>query len=154
MPAPVISHLICSTALIALIFVLPYFYAIIVDNIRMDMDRRELKEITDYVSNTIANLYFLVNSSEVVNVSLQKELVYLPSNVEDFVYILKIVESNEYALKVTAYLRDRPYVAADAWLTPELKIDTARSSIVSCGLTVLVGCFRNSTGVYAWIGYG
>jgi hypothetical protein len=150
----VISHLICSIALIALIFVLPYFYAIIVDNIRMDMVRRELKEITDYVSNTIANLYFLVNSSEVVNVSLQKELMYLPSNVEDFVYILEIVESNEYSLRVTAYLRDRPYVAADSWLTSGLKIDTARSSIVSSGLTFLVGCFRNSTGVYAWIGYG
>jgi hypothetical protein len=154
LPAPAISHLICSTALIILIFVMPFFYVVAVDNIRVDMIRRELREIADYVSNTIANLYFLVNSTEVLNVSLQKELVYLPSNVENFVYVLKIVENNGNALKVTAYLRDRPSIAADAWLAPGLKVDNARSSIVSCGWTVVVGCFRNNRGVYVWIGYG
>ena len=154
MPAPAISHLICSTALIILIFVMPFFYVVAVDNIRVDMIRRELREIADYVSNTIANLYFLVNSTEVLDVSLQKELVYLPSNVENFVYVLRIVESNGSALKVTAYLRDRPSVAADAWLAPGLKVDNKRSSIVSCGWTVVVGCFRNNRGVYVWIGYG
>jgi len=154
LPAPAISHLICSTALIILIFVMPFFYAIAVDNIRVNMIRRELREIADYVSNTIANLYFLVNSTEVLNVSLQKELIYLPSNIENFVYVLKIVESNGNALKVTAYLRDKSSIAADAWLAPGLKVDNARSFIVSCGWTVVVGCFRNSTGVYVWICYG
>ncbi|MEM3565550.1 MAG: hypothetical protein QXK18_01575 [Candidatus Bathyarchaeia archaeon] len=125
-----------------------------VDNIRFDMIHRELKEIADYVSNTIANLYFLVNSTEVVNVALQKELVYLPSSVENFVYVLKIERSSGNALKVTAYLRDRSSISADTWLTPGLKVDAARNFIVSGGWTVVVGCFRDSTGVYVWIGYG
>lgn len=153
MPAPTISHLICTSALVTLIFLMPFFYAIAVDNIRWDMIRRELREITDYVSNTIANLYFLVNSTEILNVTLQKELVYLPSTVENFAFILEIEGSSGNALKVKAYLKDKPSVSADTWLAPGLKVDAARNYIVSCGLTVIVGCFRNSTGVYVWIGY-
>ena len=126
----------------------------VVDNIRWDMIRRELREIADYVSNTIANLYFLVNSTEVVNVALQKELVYMPSTVENFVYVLKIEGSGGNALKVVAYLRDRSSVSSDTWLTPGLKVDATRNFIVSGYWTVVVGCFRNITGVYVWIGYG
>ncbi|MEM2103941.1 MAG: hypothetical protein QW717_03520 [Candidatus Bathyarchaeia archaeon] len=155
MPAPAISHLICTSALVMLIFLLPFFYATVIDNIRNDMICRELREIADYVSNTIANLYFLVNSTETLNVALQKELVYLPSNVENFVYILEIAKNGEHASRVVAYLKDKPSVTADAWLAPGLKIDNARNNpIVSCGLTVTAGCQRNVTGVYVWICYG
>lgn len=153
MPAPAISHLICTSALVMLIFLLPFFYATVVDNIREDMICRELREIADYVSNTIANLYFLVNSTEILDLSLQKDLVYLPSNVENFIYTLKIEGNAGNALKVTARLKDKPSVAADAWLAPGLKIDGAKNYIESCGLNVAVGCRRNSTGIYVSIFY-
>lgn len=153
MPSPTISHLICTTALVILIFILPLFYNIAVEHIRVDMICRELREIADYVSNTIANLYFLVNSTDVFDVSMQKELVYLPSNVENFIYVLRIGEKDGYALNVTAYLKERSSVKAVAWLIPGLKADYDRSFIESCGRTVVVGCYRNSLGVFVWVGY-
>ncbi|MEM2466100.1 MAG: hypothetical protein QXZ47_02250 [Candidatus Bathyarchaeia archaeon] len=138
-----------------LIFLMPFFYALTVDNLRLDIIRRELREITDYVSNTIANLYFLVNSTETLDVAMRKELIYLPSNVESFVYVLKIGERGGNAINVTAYLRDRPSVSACTWLTPGLKVDTGRNrDVVSGGRIVIVGCRRNIAGVYVWIGYG
>jgi hypothetical protein len=154
MPSPTISYLICTTALVILIFVMPFFYSMTVEFIQVDMITRELREIADYVSNTIANLYYLVNSTDVHEVSLQKELVYLPSDIENFLYILKISGKNGYASNVTAYLKTRPSVAAVAWLAPGLKIDGARSFVESCGLPVVAGCFRNRDGVFVWIGYG
>ena len=153
MPSPTISYLICSMALVMLIFVMPFFYAIVANNIRADMIRRELKEITDYVSNTLANLYFLVNSTDSPDVSLEKELMYLPSTVENSVYIVNIDGSGENASKITAYLKDRSSVEVDAWLVPGLKVG-ADYSIKSGGRTVVAGCSRNGTGVYVWIRYG
>ncbi|MBS7621406.1 hypothetical protein KEJ32_04770 [Candidatus Bathyarchaeota archaeon] len=154
MPSPTISHLICTTALVVLIFILPLFYNIAVDHVRVDMICRELREIADYVSNTIANLYFLVNSTYVFDVSLQKELVYLPSNIENFIYVLKIGVKDGYASNVTAYLKERPSVEVVAWLIPGLKVDSGKSFVESCGRTVIVGCYRNNSGVFVWIGYG
>ena len=136
-----------------LIFVMPFFYAIVVDNIRVDMMRMELKEITDYVSNTLANLYFLVNSTDSLDVSLEKELIYLPSTVENSVYIVNIDGSNGTASKITAYLKDRTSVEVDAWLVPGLKVGEDYS-IESGGRTVVAGCSRNGMGVYVWIRYG
>ena len=153
MPAPAISHLICTMGLVMLIFVMPFFYAIVVNNIRVDMVRRELKEIADYVSNTLGNLYFLVNSTGYSDVSLEKELVYLPSTVENSVYTVEIEGSGGNASKVTTYLKDMPSVAADAWLVPGLKV-TVENSIESGGRTVVAGCSQNGTGVYVWIKYG
>lgn len=153
MPAPTISHLICTSALVMLIFVMPFFYAIVVNNIRVDMARRELKEIADYVSNTLANLYFLVNSTDYLDVSLDKELIYLPSTVENSIYIVKIDGSDGNASKITACLKDRSSVVADAWLVPGLNMKV-KNSIESGGGTVVAGCSRNSTGVYVWIAYG
>lgn len=132
-----------------LIFVMPVFYATVTNNISVNMARRELKEIADYVSNTLANLYFLVNSTNCLNVSLTKELMYLPSAVENSGYTIEI-DGN--ASKVTAYLKDRSWIAADAWLVPSLKAG-AESSIGSGARTVVAGCSRNGTGVYAWIRY-
>jgi hypothetical protein len=147
LPSPTIGHLICTSALIMLIFVMPIFYATVANNISVNMARRELKEIADYASNTLANLYFLVNSTNCLNVSLTKELMYLPSAVEDSVYT---VEIDENASKVTAHLKDRSWIAADAWLVPGLKVGE-KISIESGGRTVVAGCSRNETGVYAWL---
>jgi len=152
LPSPTISHLICTMALVMLIFVMPFFYAIVANNIRVDMMRRELKEITDYVSNTLANLYFLVNSTDSLDVSLEKELMYLPSAVENSVYIVKIEGNGGNASKITAYLKDRSSVAVDAWLVPGLKVG-AENSVESDGKVVVAGCSRNGTGVYVWIKY-
>ena len=154
MPAPTISHLICSMALVMLIFVMPFFYAIAINNISVNMVQRELKEVADYVSNTLANLYFLVNSTDSHDVYLEKELLYLPSMVENSVYIVNITKidgSGGNASKITAYLKDRSSVAADAWLAPGLKPSPACHSIESGGRTVVAGCSRNGT---VWIKYG
>ncbi|MGC9346235.1 MAG: hypothetical protein ACP5ER_05550, partial [Candidatus Bathyarchaeales archaeon] len=124
----------------------------VANNIRVDMMRRELKEITDYVSNTLANLYFLVNSTNCLNVNVTKELLYLPSAVENSVYTVEIEGNAGNAPKITAYLKDRPSVAADAWLVPGLKVGT-ENSVESGGRTVVAGCSRNGTGVYVWIKY-
>lgn len=152
MPSPTISYLICSMALVMLIFVMPFFYAIVVDNIRSDMIRLELKEITDYVSNTLANLYFLVNSTDSSDVFLEKELLYLPYTVENSIYIVKIDGSGGNASKITACLKDRSWVEVDAWLVPGLKVGE-ENSVESGGRTVVSGCSRNSMGVYVWIKY-
>ena len=151
MAAPTISHLICTMALVMLIFIMPFFYAIVVDNIRVDMVQKELKEISDYVSNTLANLYFLANSTDVPSVSMQKDLIYLPFTVEDSIYILKIEGTGKNASKITAYLKDKPSVAADAWLPPGLYRDEGRSVIESGARTFAACCIRNVTGVYVWI---
>lgn len=139
-------------ALVMLIFVMPFFYAIVVDNIRSDMIRLELKEITDYVSNTLANLYFLVNSTDSSDVFLEKELLYLPYTVENSIYIVKIDGSGGNASKITACLKDRSWVEVDAWLVPGLKVGE-ENSVESGGRTVVSGCSRNSMGVYVWIKY-
>jgi len=152
LPAPTISHVICTTGLVILIFVMPFFYAIVVNNIDAEMMKRELREITDYVSNTIANLYFLVNSTNYVNVSLEKELVYLPSDVENSLYIVEIVESGGNASKITAYLKNKSSVAVDSWIAPGLKVGA--ENYIESGRTVVVGCSRNGTSFYAWIRYG
>jgi len=135
-----------------LIFVMPFFYSMVVDNIRVDMVRKELKEIADYVSNTLSNLYFLVNSTEYTSVSMEKSLIYLPSAIEDSVFVLKIAGSGINASKVTTYLKNAPSVAADAWLSPGLKFG-AQNTVESGARTVAAGCSRNSTGVYVWFKY-
>ena len=152
MPAPAISHLICTTALIMLIFMIPAFSSMVLNNISSDMEQRELKEVADYVSNTLANLCFLVNSTGSGQVSLEKEMIYLPSAIENSIYVLKIVDSGGNASKVTAYLKGRPSTVADAWLLPGLKVDV-KNSVESGGRTVVIGCARNSSIVSVWITY-
>jgi len=153
LPAPTIGHIICTTGLIALIFVMPFFYFFVVDNIEGDMIVKELREVANYVSDTLANLFFLVNSTNHGDVSLEKELIYLPSAVENSVYILRIVESGGNATKITAYLKNKSSIVADSWLIPGLKVG-ADNYIESGGRKVVAGCNRNGTGVYVWIRYG
>lgn len=151
LPAPTISHVICTTGLVILIFVMPFFYATVVNSIDAEMMKRELREIADYVSNTIANLYFLVNSTNYVDVSLEKELVYLPSAVENSLYIVEIVESGGNASKITSYLKNKSSVAVDSWIAPGLKVGA--ENYVESGRTVVAGCSRNGTSFYVWIRY-
>jgi hypothetical protein len=139
-------------ALIILIFVMPFFYAMVVDNIKADMVRRELKEIADYVSNTLANLYFLVNSTDYFNVRLTKELIYMPSNVENAQFIVKIEGDGGAASNVVAYLKDRPSVSAEAWFAPSLKMGS-KNFVESGRGVVIAGCNRTYEGVYVWIDY-
>jgi hypothetical protein len=132
---------------------MPFFYAIVINNVHANMVQRELKEIADYVANTLANLYFLVNSTEYANVNLTKELIYLPSMVENSVYNVKIDGNGVNASKISAYLKDKPSVAADSWLTPGLYRDKPPYIVEGGGRKVVAGCSRNSTGVYVWISY-
>lgn len=150
MPAPAIGHLICTMVLVALILLMPTFYGIAINNIRLEMLKRELKEVTDYVSNTLENLYFLVNSTSCIDVSLEKELIYMPTLIENSFYVLSISKNGANAQNVTAYLTDNISVSAVAWLSPGLKWK-ASNSIVSSGRKVVAGCSRNVTGIYVWI---
>ncbi len=153
MPAPAISHLICSGALVMLIFLLPVFYSTVANDIKAGMTQKELKEISDYVSSTLANLFFLVNSSNVRDVSMQKSLIFLPSVVEDSIYVLRIEAAGTDVTKVSTFLKGNPLVVGSAWIGPGLKVGS-QNTIESGGRDVLAGCNRNVTGTFAWIRYG
>jgi len=153
MVAPTISHVICTTALIALIFMMQFSYFYVVDNIREEMTKRELKEIADYVSDTLANLYFLANSTN-RDVELQKTLS-LPSDIKGSTYLMEIVFNNETLLAqgVHAYVKDRSWIDATSWLLPGLRVDGQYETVESGGKTVVAGCRHISTSVYVWIAY-
>jgi hypothetical protein len=145
------SHVICSAALIALIFVSQFFYVQVINNLEAEMTRRELQEVADYVSDTLANLYFLVNSTQ-SDVEMKKSL-NLPSEIRDSIYTLEIAfNASGYARNVTAYLKGQPWVSADSWLLPGLKVDQVESEVIESGENVVIaGCSRESTDVYVWI---
>ena len=145
------SHVICSAALIALIFVSQFFYVQVINNLEAEMTRRELKEVADYVSDTLANLYFLVNSTQ-SDVQMKKSLS-LPSEIRDSIYTLEIAfNASGHARNVTAHLKGQPWVSADSWLLPGLKGDQLESEVIESGeKTVIAGCYRESTDVYVWI---
>ena len=151
MPAPTMSNVICSLGIVMLIFTMPFIYAIVVENIGEEMMKIELKEIADYVSNTIENLYFLANTTNVDEVTLEKELLYLPSTIEAASYVVTIADEDGNATQITAYSTKNPSITADSWLVPGLKVGAWKS--VESGRTVVAGCSRNDTGVYAWIRY-
>ena len=138
--------------LVTLIFLMPFFYTNITNNVEAEMMKRELKEIADYVSSTVANLYFLVNSTNYGDASLEKELIYLPSDVEGSVYVVEIVENGGNASRISAYLRNRSSIGADSWIVPGLKVD-GYNSIESDGGPTVAGCNRNGTSFFVWIKY-
>ena len=153
MAAPTLGYLICTVALVSLISAMPFFYSFVTNNIQKDLAERELKEIADYVSNTFSNSYFLINSADYLNGSLTKDLKYLPSTVEDSFYIVKIEGNGSDASKITTYLKDKPSISAEAWLTAGLK--KWSQNFVESGLRkVVAGCSRDATGIYIWIDYG
>lgn len=129
MPSPTISHIIGITALITMIFVTQFFYFYVVDNVRAEMARKELKENVDYVSDTLENLFFLVNSTS-SNVTLEKDLK-LPSDIIDSTYIIEISynESN-FVQEIHAYLKGNPSVDASSWIIPGLKVDQTEYEII------------------------
>jgi hypothetical protein len=153
MTAPAISHLLGTIGFIVLIFFLPLFYFNIVENIQTDVALRELKEVADYSSNTVGNLYFLVNSTNSDYISMEKELIYFPTEVENSIYILEIksnVTTGE-AEYVSAKLKNDDSVEAISWLLPGLKIIESQDLVESTQETIFIGCSRNATGVYLWL---
>ena len=153
MPAPTISYMICTGALIVLIFTVQVFYLYVVDNIWAEMAKRELKEITDYVSDTIANLYFLANSTN-ADVSLEK-ILNLPLDVSGSSYSLAIQrDSQDFAQSVQASFNGKTWLKATSWLPPGLKVNLTKNQIVEgSGKSAVVGCSRSSQSVYVWIAY-
>jgi len=150
LPAPTMSHVICTAAILVLIFVMQFFYLYVVNNVQAEMATRELKEIADYVSDTLANLYFLVNSTS-SDVTLVKNL-NLPSVIADSIYIVKIQSDAEgFAQSVYAYLKGKSVQYATAWLLPGLMMDQAYHEVESSDRTVVAGCGRQGANVYVWI---
>jgi len=153
MPAPTMSHVICTAALIVLIFVMQFSYFYVVDNISAEMTRRELKEIADYVSDTLANLYFLVNSTN-RDIALQKTLD-LPSDIRGSTYLIEIAfnetPQGKFAQHVHACIKDKSRISATSWLLPGLRV--GNQTQVESGKTVVAGCRHISTSVYVWIAY-
>jgi len=149
LPAPTISHVILTGALIILVFTVQLFYFYVVDNLWAEMVRRELKELTDSVSDTLANLYFLVNSTS-LDTTLKKTL-NLPSRVSGSSYRVEIVSSGGSAQSVKAYVEVKTWINATSWLPPGLKVNSqfqANQVIQSLGRTALAGCTRVSKNVY------
>ena len=150
MPAPTMSHVICTAAIIVLIFVMQFFYLYVVNNVQAEMAKRELKEIADYVSDTLANLYFLVNSTS-SDITLEKNLD-LPLVISDSVYIVKIQsDATGYAQSVYTYLKGKSVQYATAWLLPGLMVDQVYHEVESSDREVVAGCGRQDMNVYVWI---
>jgi hypothetical protein len=151
MTAPAMSHLICSIALVALILLLPGFFATKRDNIAEEMAKAELTEISDYASNTLENLYLLANSTN-EDLTLTKDLINMPLTVQDSFYTLRIVSvDNVTAYRVTAFLNDKPWVESSSWIVPGLRITVKNSIDIQTTATVEVGCERRADNFYIWI---
>lgn len=129
-----------------------FSFIYVVDNMKTEMIKRELREITDYVSDTLANLYFLVNSTDYSNVTLEKTL-NLPSHVEDSTFVINITLDEGSAQSIYAYIKDNSRIDASSWILPGLKVEN-QTAIESSGRTVVAGCRRGvDLNVYAWIAY-
>jgi len=149
------SHIICISALITLIFVMPLFYFSVVDNINVEMMERELKEVADYVSNSLGNLYLLANSTD-CDILLKKRLD-LPSSIRDSTYYVRIVydQTDGSAQYVSAYSKDSSGIRADSLILPGPKADNETGCIIESGEKIVIaGCARNSIGTYVWITKG
>ncbi len=158
MPAPTMSHVIMTTGLIIVIFAVQISYFHVIDNVGTDMVRRELKEITDYVADTIANLYFLANST-ITYPSLEKTLE-LPLEIGGSGYALEITyDETNSAQTVKAVLQSKSWLNVNSWLPPGLTVNTGDTppqkteTIESNERTVVAGCQRLSSRIYVWIAY-
>ena len=155
MAAPAMSYLICSMGLVVLILVMPYVYSIERDNVVAQIAEAELAEIADYTSNTLENLYFLADSSNQADANLTKELLYLPSTVQESFYRLTISSAGLDASKVTASLKDKSSFSADSWLIPGLRV-SGNYTVEINNKSIVAGCYRNITDgeFYVSLGYG
>ena len=147
------SYLIGTAAIIVLIFVMQLSYVQIVDNLWVDMVKRQLKEITDQVSDTLANLYFLVNSTT-SEVALEKVLT-LPSTVRGSTYQVEIEKNSTtgFAQRIHAYIKRRSTVDSSSWLPPGLTRDDGAYTIESGGRIVVASCSRLATNVRVRLDY-
>jgi len=158
MPAPTIGHVILTGALIIAIFTVQVFYFHVVNNVWAEMVTKELKEIADYVADTIANLYFLVNATS-TNPTLEKTLK-LPLEIGGSSVTLEIMrDQNNFAQTVKAALVGKTWLYVNAWLPPGLKVNTGNppppktETIQSSGKTTVAGCQRFLSNIYIWIVY-
>lgn len=155
MPAPTMSHLIATSALIILIFAMQVFYFYVVDNVWDEIIRRELKEIADYVSDTITNLYLLVNSTNHPNVTLQKTLD-LPTEIGDYSYKIQILnDTNGFAQSILTFLADKSWLNANSWLPQGLTVkpETVNQQFLINQRTLLANCWQFSGSTYIWLDY-
>ena len=153
MPAPALSHVILTGALIGVIFMVQVFYFYVVDNVWVEMTQKELQELTDYVADTIANLYFLVNATN-TNPMLTKTL-RLPLDVGGSSYTLEVTyDQSNNAQSVKSALEVKSWVNAASWLPRGLKVDTAKTqTIEGSAKTVVAGCQRVASNTRVWIAY-
>jgi len=153
-PAPTISHVILTAALITVVFTVQVFYFYVVDNVWAEMTRRELKELSDYVADTLANLYFLVNATN-TNPTLTKTL-RLPLDISGSSYTLQVTydQSSQDAQAVKSTLKDKSWLSSTAWLPKGLKVDAGKTQIIeSSARTVVGGCQRVASNIRIWIAY-
>jgi hypothetical protein len=154
--SPTMSYLICSMALIVLILVIPSYFEIQRNSIADEMTRRELTEIADYTSNTLANLFFLAESSQSSDISLSKELLYLPLKVGDSFYRLRIDDEGN-SPKVFAYILDQQSISGQSWIAPGLEVDSATLEINSYELDsqiAVASCKGGPGNFYISLEYG
>jgi hypothetical protein len=153
MAAPTLSHLILTGALIVVIFTVQVFYFYVVDNIASEMLRRELRELTDYVADTIANLYLLLNATN-TNPPLEKSL-RLPLDVGGSFYALEITrDAGNNAQTVKGVIQGKSWLNVTSWLPRGLKVDVSRTQTIGYSVkTAVAGCLRSASNVYVWIAY-
>ncbi len=151
MAAPTMGHLIGMIALVALIFILPLFYFSIVDDVTIEMKERELKEVADYVSNSLWNLHILANSTN-SDVLVTKKLD-LPSSIRGSSYFVEIVPDQKGSVQyITAYMNVSSVVSATSLVFPGLEADDTNGCLIESSVNLVVaGCNINSTGSYVWI---
>jgi len=145
------SHIIGMIGLVTLIFVLPIFYYSIVNNVTLEMKERELKEVADYVSNSLWNLHILANSSNSENLVTKK--LTLPAEIRDSTYSVELVSDQEGGAQyVSVCTRYGVEIRSNSLIFPGLKVDHVTGSLVESGEKIIVaGCNYNSTGSYVWI---
>ena len=157
MASPTMSYLICSMALVALILILPSFFMIQRDSIATEMTRRELTEIADYTANTLSNLLFLAETAHTSDISLAKELLYLPLMVGDSFYVLSIADAGNSS-KVIAYIKDQQWVSGQSWIAPGLNVDPEISLEINShefnSKIAIAYCYGVSGSYYVSLEYG
>jgi len=154
MAAPTISTVILTGALIVVIFAVQVFYFRVVDNVWAEMVKKELKEVADYTADTIANLYFLANSTSAS--SLLEKSLNLPVEIQGARFTLEIIRNNAtgYAQSVKAVSLKGSWLNVNSWLPPGLMVNGTRTQIVQSGHgTVVTGCQPVSSKTYVWIAY-
>jgi hypothetical protein len=153
MAAPTLSHLILTAALIGIIFTVQVFYFYVVDNISSEMLKRELRELTDYVADTVANLYLLFNATN-TNPPLEKSLK-LPIDIGGSFYAIEITrDASNNAQSVKGAIQKKSWLNVTSWLPRGLKVDTSRTQTIGYSVkTAVVGCRRDASVIYVWIAY-